>query len=411
MGLPYEAFLALRFLRYHRGRRFVSIISLISVVGVTVGTAAMVIALALMTGFEKDVRDRIVGGSAHLTVLGTAGLPFEGAEALAERLRGDPEIRSASVVLRSPAMMVNEPIGATAFVELHGVHPDRHADAFSGAGGEMIRQLLPPSRSAREPIVLGEELAARLHVHPGDSVRVLVPRVSLTPFSAMPRSRVVQVVGMFRGEVYTQSLERAFVRIEECRRLLDAADRASWIELRLRDPEALDTVKARVRRAVEPDWIVVDMIEQNQELMKALRTEKLLLFLAVGLIVVVAALNIVSTLILMVTDKVRDIGTLTAMGARPRGIATVFVLQGIAIGVVGAVLGLALGAGTSWWLDRYRVIPLDPEVYYLTHVPFATRPADLVVVGILVFLVSFSATLYPAWRAATLDPIEAIRHE
>ena len=155
----------------------------------------------------------------------------------------------------------------------------------------------------------------------------------------------------------------------------------------------------------------MDLLEQNQDLLRALNTEKAILFLAIGLIVVVAALNIVSTLILTVTDKIKDIGALTAMGARPYSIASVFVLQGLVIGVVGGVLGLALGSTAAWWLDRYRIIALDPQVYYLTHVPFTLRPIDLIMVAAVVLTVSLLATLYPAFKAAALDPVEALRYE
>jgi lipoprotein-releasing system permease protein len=156
---------------------------------------------------------------------------------------------------------------------------------------------------------------------------------------------------------------------------------------------------------------VLDMLEQNKDFVRALNTEKRMLFLAIGLIVIVAALNIGSTLILMVTDKVKEIGTLSAMGARPRGIAVVFMLQGVIIGSVGTVLGLLLGAGISRVLDHFQVIKLDPEVYFLFYVPFVTSPGDLIFAGLLALGVSYVATLYPAWKAATLDPVEAIRHE
>jgi len=409
--LPYELHLALRYLRFHRGRTFLSIITLISVSGVTVGTAALVIALALMTGFQDDVRERILGGSAHLTVLDPADLSFPDAEALAARVQEIDGVRVAAPVLSSPAMIVNESLEAPLYAELQGVDPAKHGQVIPlGSGGpDPLQPLQAPPGGER--IILGEQLASRLAARAGDRVRVVVPRTTLTPFALVPKSRTFLVAGTFRSEFFQQDAQRAYISLGDARRLLDAPSRASWLEVRLQDARRLESGKETLRRALGPDWAVVDLLEQNRPMLKALNTEKLFLFLAIGLIVVVASLNIVSTLVLMVNDKIKEIGTLSAMGARPLGIAVIFMLQGVVIGVVGSLLGLVLGAATSEWLDRYRLIPLNPDVYYLTHVPFSTRPRDMVFVGTLALAVSFLATLYPAWKAATQDPVEAIRHE
>jgi lipoprotein-releasing system permease protein len=409
----YELHLALRYLRFHRGHTFLSVITLISVAGVTVGTAALVIALALMSGFEKEVRERIIKGSAHLTLINASDPTFEDAETLASRVEAVPGVAAAGPVLSTPAMIVNEHLGIPQYAEVHGIDPPKQGRVVElGLGaGEPLSALGDPTGSGRDGIVLGKDLAARLAVVPGDPVRLLVPRLRLTPFAPIPRSLILQVVGTFQADAYPQDAQRAYVSLDCARRLLDAPGRASWIEIRLADLGRLDAMKAALSRDMGASWIVVDLIEQNQEILKALNTEKLILFLAIGLIVIVAALNIVSTLILMVTDKFKEIGALTAMGAKPSGIALVFMLQGVTIGLVGTALGLTLGSGLAWWLDRYRMIRLSPDVYYITHVPFASRPLDAVFVGLVTLVVSFVATLYPAWKAATLDPVEAIRHE
>jgi lipoprotein-releasing system permease protein len=411
--LSYEPYLALRYLRFHRGRTFLSVITFISVAGVTVGTAALVIALALMTGFQQDIRQRIESGSAHLTVLKPGEPSFEGAEALAERVRTIKGVKEAGPVLLSHAMLVNEEATSPAYVELEGIDPARHGRVIADGPGDPLAVLAAPLAGGREGIVLGEELALRLGVRKGDRVRLLVPKVSLTPFTPIPRSRVLEVAGTFHSEAFPLSAERAYVSLSTARRLLDAPGRASWVEVRLEDLRRLSRVKADLSRSLGPGHLVVDLmeLEQNRDLLKALNTEKFILFLAIALIVVVASLNIVSTLILMVADKIKEIGTLTAMGARPVGIALVFVLQGLVIGVVGTVLGIASGSVLSWWLDHFRVIKLNPEVYYITHVPFALRATDEGFVAALTLAVSLLATIYPAFKAATLDPVEAIRHE
>ncbi len=413
MRLPYEPYLALRYLRFHRGRTFLSVITLISVAGVTVGTAALVIALALMTGFQQDIRQRIQSGSAHLTVLSPGEPSFEGAEALSDEVRRVDGVKEASPVLLSHAMLVNEEAASPAYVELEGIDPARHDRVIADGSDRPLAALASPGPGGREGIVLGEELASKLAVRGGDRVRVLVPKVTLTPFTPIPRSRVLEVLGTFHSEAFPLSAERAYVSLDTARRLLDAPGRSSWIEVRLSDLRELGRVKERLRRAVGSSYVVVDLmeLEQNRDLLKALNTEKFILFLAIALIVVVASLNIVSTLILMVNDKVKEIGTLTSMGARPRGIALVFVLQGFVIGVVGAVVGIAAGTSISWWLDRFQVIKLNPDVYYITHVPFTLRAADSGFVVALTLGVSLLATIYPAWKAARLDPVEAIRNE
>jgi len=409
--LPFELHLALRYLRFHRGSAFLSVITLISVAGVTVGTAALVIALALMTGFQEDLRERILRGSAHLTVMNGTGSTFGLDDDLLRRIEDVPGVGDVGAVLYSPAMLTNEDLGSPAYAQVHGVDPADHTRVVDLGVGGGFEALEVGTESGREGIILGRELAASLGALEGDAIRVLVPRMTLTPFAPIPRSRVFEVVGFFHTDSFLQDSQRAYVRIDSAQTLLGAAGRASWVDVRLEDESRLAEMKRALTSGLGVPWLVLDMIEQNSELLKALNTEKLILFLAIGLIVVVAALNIVSTLILMVTDKIKEIGTLTALGARPASIATVFMLQGLVIGFVGSATGVTVGSVASMWLDRYRMIPLNPDVYYLTYVPFETSVGDVAFVAALTLAVSFAATLYPAWKATTLDPVEAIRYE
>lgn len=414
MNVPYELRIAARYLRVHRGRTFLSVITLISVAGVAVGTAALVIALALMTGFEEDMRQRIVRGSAHLQIIEEAQASFADADDVLAKARAIPGVVAAAPVLFSPGMIMNDALSSPAYVELYGVEPSLQGlvvDFGTEAGHDPLAGLVRDAPDGRPGIVLGAELAARLAVRSGDLVRVLVPKVRLTPFTPIPRSLVLEVAGTVKTEAYPQDSQRAYVALDVVRHLLDAPGRASWVELRLTDPRRLDAMKHVVAHAMGARFAVLDLLEQNKEIFKAFETEKLFLFIAIALIVVVASLNIVSTLVLMVNDKVREIGTLTAMGARPLGIAAVFMLQGLLIGLVGTVLGLTIGTASAYWLDAYRVMKLNPDVYFIDYVPFSNRPGNVAVVGLSALVIAFCATLYPAWKAARLHPVEAIRHE
>jgi lipoprotein-releasing system permease protein len=414
MRIPYEVRLAARYLRVHRGRTFLSVITLISIAGVAVGTAALVIALSLMTGFEEDMKARILRGSGDLQILDAGAPTFGDADAVVRRARAIPGVAAAAPVLYTPAMIMNEALGTPSYADVQGVDPKEQATVVDLGPPDAPSPLVPlaePGEGGRPPIVLGADLADNLGIGVGDTVRLLLPKIRLTPFTAFPRSVVCDVVGTFKTDAYPQDSQRAYVALATARKLLDAPGRASWIELRLADRRRLDDMKAVVARDLGHDYQVLDLLEQNRPILKAFNTEKFFLFLAIVLIVVVASLNIVSTLVLMVNDKIREIGTLTAMGSTPSSIAFVFMLQGTAIGVIGTAIGLAIGSGTAWWLNAYRVMKLNPDVYYVDYVPFATRPLDLLAVGAAALFIAFAATLYPAWKAARLSPVEAIRHE
>jgi len=411
VGSPYELHIALRYLKFHRGTAFLSLITLISIVGFTLGTAALVIALSLNAGFQADVRERIRSGSAHLNVTNSLHFPFEGVAEVLERVRGMAEVEAAAPVIYTPAMIAAPDGGSPSYAEVHGIDPVEHGRVIPRDDQDPWSVLEHVGPSGRPGIVLGRELARRLGVLVGDTVRVIVPSMRLSPLGPIPRSQVFDVVGTYSSDYFQEDSQRAYLTTEAARHLLRSGDVAHWIEVRTRDVRRIADVKLAMREALGPPWAVLDMVEENQDIIKALNTEKIILFAAIGLIVVVAASNMLSTLILMVTDKVKEIGALSALGARPPGIALVFVLQGAVIGVVGTVLGLGLGTAISWAMDTWQLWKLDPDVYYITYLPFRIRAVDLLSIAGLTILISLASTVYPSWKAARLDPVEALRYE
>jgi lipoprotein-releasing system permease protein len=263
-------------------------------------------------------------------------------------------------------------------------------------------------------VVLGVDLAASLGVTVGDSIRLVIPQVRVSPLTPpLVRNRLFTVVGLFDLDFYQWDTTRAYLHIEEARRFLSRGGSGgiSALQVKVDRPERIHRAAAAVTAALGDDYFVRTVMDRNADFFKALRTEKVVMFLALGLIILVASLNIVSTLILMVMAKVGEIGALMAMGARARGIVLIFMLQGVIIGIIGTVVGSLLGVGVCQVLDTYKLIRLAPEVYLIPAVPFHTGIGDVVLAVVVALLVSFVATLYPAWRAARLDPVEALHYE
>jgi lipoprotein-releasing system permease protein len=270
------------------------------------------------------------------------------------------------------------------------------------------------SRSGKEgipSIALGKDLAATLSVAPGDRVRVILPQIQMTPFLAIPRSRPFQVVALIDSGFYDYDSSRGYVDLREAQSLSSLEGGVTIVEVRVRDLSRLKEVGDEAQRVLGKDYFVNDLMAMNRTFFTALNLEKLLMSIAVGLIVVVAALNIITVLILMVMEKVRDIGALLALGMPPAGISRIFMVQGAVIGLFGTAVGCVLGLSLCWWLDAYQVVKLPVEVYYIPYVPFKVRVLDVSLVCLLSFLAAFLATLYPSRQAGRLDAVEALRYE
>ncbi|TDI14475.1 MAG: FtsX-like permease family protein [Acidobacteria bacterium] len=428
--MPYELFLALRYLLAKRKQTFLSLISFISVLGITVGVTALIIALSLATGFQEDIRGKILGANAHITVFaGSSNLnDVESVRQAVEEVEG--VLASAPIILEKGLIVSDlNPQGYAAVVR--GIDPElqaavtdlqvdlERAQADSVGSGLLVTldRLRPaqPAGDAGGPrsatLFLGVDLADNLRVVVGDSVRLIIPQVRLSPFSVQPKSVRYEVAGLADSGFYDFDISRVYMHIQEAQRLYGLGDQVNAVQVRVESVLELDRMRRAVQEKLGEGYWATDLLRQNRSFFSALRLEKLIAFLVIGLIILVAALNIISTLILMVMEKVRDIGTLVSMGATSRSVMSLFMLQGTLIGIAGTTLGCALGISFSWAMDRYQLIPMDPDVYFISHLPFKLRPLEFVLTAVVSLGISFLATLYPAWRASRLDPVEALQHE
>lgn len=417
--MPFELRIALRYLLAKRKQVFISVISAISTLGVIVGVMILLIALAIMTGFQGELRARILGAASHLSVYSIEGSGISDYPRVVSVLQSMPGIEGASPALYGKAL-VSSATGS-GLVTLKGVDPVREASVTEFAGRMMAGSLESLARSGngndggddrRAPgIVMGEELALTLGCIVGDSINVTSPEGHLTPFGMLPRSRRFEVVGIYRVGLYDFDNSWALVDLKDAQRLLGFDDEAMYVETRVEDIYTVKEIGDEARRELGDRYRTLDWMEMNSSLFSALWLEKMVTTIFISFIVGVAALNIVASQMMIVMEKTRDIAILRSMGASARSIMTIFMLQGLIVGVVGTVVGAVLGVSICWVLDHYRVISIPEDVYQVAFVPFKLLPADLLLVVLAAPLVCFVATIYPSRRASKLNLTEALRYE
>ncbi|HYL35900.1 MAG TPA: FtsX-like permease family protein [Bryobacteraceae bacterium] len=404
----FELFVAARYLRAKRKQAVISIITVISIVGVAAGVMALVIGIAINNGFRNTLQRSLLGATAHVMIVEKQ--PAEGIAnwpELEPRLRKLPHVVDVAPGLYGTVLLAG-PLQRSG-AELKGVPVETPP--------EMLRHLTQGSFDALKSagglpgIILGSRLAQNTGMMPGSVVNVISPEGPLTPFGPTTATFRFRVVGIFESSFYEIDSAYAFTALKSAQQVFDVGNVVNSIELRLDDIYQAPEVAQTAQKIIGPALVANTWMEQYRQVLNALSMEKMVTAVTIGLIILVAALNILITLVMMVMEKNRDIAVLMSMGARREQIRMIFVFQGVLIGVVGTVIGLALGYTLSFFADRYHWLSLNQEVYSLSYVPFESRWQDGVWIAVAAIFISFIATLYPARSATAIAPAEALRYE
>lgn len=453
--MSFELFIAWRYLRAKRRQAVIGIITAISIAGVTAGVASLIIALSINNGFRQDLQNRLLGSTSHVQLLRVESDGIRNWQPLLARLQKEPHVaadspaiyeqvlvsrgaRAKGAILKGilpeyerkvSDMLKNVTVGSADLLEPPRPCPKIDPMKLAQVAGDMPGgtrpdcfpegiapdATAPPDSLQRiatfPPIVLGKEMAADLGATVGSVVMVISPQGELTPFGLVPKYVRYKVVGIFNSGFYDYDSSWAFIRLADAQQLFGLGDLVSVIEFKIDDIYQAGQVSNELQRAAGPGFMATNWMEQNRALFRALRLERVVTMITIGLIVFVAALNILISLIMMVMEKTRDIAVLMSMGAKKRQVRRVFIAQGVLVGIIGTVLGLVAGYALSWAGGHYHFISLSPEVYSIDYVPFAPRLVDGIWVAVVAIGVSFVATIYPSWSASRILPAEALRYE
>lgn len=409
--MPFELYVALRYLLARRKQAFISLISAISTLGVAVGVAALIIAIALMTGLQGELRDRMLGAMPHIYVSKLSPDGIQDFHAEVAKLRTAPHVVGAAPTVVGKALI--RTARSDAFITIEGIDPALESQvndvARSMQSGKFEALTQPTSPDAPDGILIGQDLAKSLGTFVGDSVTVLSPEGTVSPFGVMPRTRRLKVVGIYALGLFEFDSSYGYVTIDVAKRLT-GQDTPQYIKLRVDNIYDAPAIAADINQRFGKLYLAQDWSTLNASLFSALWLEKVAMSITIGLIMIVAALNIVASLVLLVMEKSRDIAILKTMGASARSIMIIFMLQGVLIGVAGLTAGAVLGRGVAYVLDHYKLIHIPIDVYQITYVPFRIETGDFLLVLAAAFAICFIATIYPSRQASRLDPAEALRY-
>lgn len=411
--LPYELFIAFRYLKAKKRHKAISLNTFISIGGVSLGVAALIATLAVMTGFSEDLRNKILGTNAHIIVQGVTRSGISDYNNIAVNMGKIPNVISAAPFIHNEVMLTS-PFGTTGTV-VRGIDPliegavtdlartIKTGDIGSLQSGFKIDETLYPG------IILGSELARHLAASVGDPINVVSPTGEIGPMGMIPKFKRFAVVGIFDSGMYEYDSKLAYISIPDAQKFFNTGDVVSAISVRIDDIFKAKEIARNIEAVLGPSYYARDWMEMNRNLFSALLLEKIVMFIILTLIVLVAAFNIIGTLTMIVIEKSREIAILKTMGATRRSIMSIFIIQGVVIGVTGTIIGTPLGYGISVLIQNFFSLPAD--VYYIAHIPVRISIQDIMLVGFSAIGISLLATLYPSWQAAKLDPVEALRYE
>ncbi len=406
----YELFLGIRYLKAKRKQAFISVITIISALGVMVGVMALVVVLSVMNGFRADLMSKILGVNPHLFILSFGGA-FGGYEEISKKIGGLNGIVASTPFTNSQVMFNNS--GNVSAAVLWGVEPETAGDVvgiekFIKTGS---LDTLKRRQDGFPAIIIGCELSRQTRANIGDTVTIVSPEGKLTPLGRAPNTRQYKVAAVFDSGMYEYDASMAYISLEEAQDFLGLRNRVTGLGVKVKDVFKSDRVAEAVQEKLGYPFRTKDWKAMNKSLFAALKLEKITMFVILTMIVLVGALNIISTLVMVVMEKTRDVAILRAMGASAKSIMSVFMFQGLLVGLVGTVAGLLSGLGICHLLAKYKFIELDPTVYYIHKLPVKVEFGDVWVVALAAVLISFLATIYPSWYASRLNPVEVIRYE
>ena len=426
MNLPYEVFIGLRYLRAKRRNRTISFNTLISIAGVTIGVAALIATLGIMTGFKEDMQAKILGTNSHIIVTTRTGETIKGYTELTDKIAVVPEVVAATPFIFKQVLLTSE--SGSHGVVLRGIDVRRETTVTEiaknlkagtledlerpGPAGKLTP--VPPDQPEAPPqllpgIIIGKELSLRLGVFLGDRLNVVSPVGPISALGMIPKVRGYRVVGVFEAGMFEYDSSLAYVSIKQAQEFFNMGDAVTGIEVKVADVFAADRIAQTIERAIGFPYWARDWMKLNKNLFSALKMEKFMMFVLLVLVVIVASFNIVSTLTMIVVEKHREIAILKAMGATGKAVMRIFMLNGLVIGIVGTAIGIPLGYGFCWAIQEFYTLPGD--VYYLSRIPVNIKSMDVLTVAVSAITITFLATIHPCRQAARLDPAEAIRYE
>ncbi|MCI5124063.1 MAG: lipoprotein-releasing ABC transporter permease subunit [Candidatus Electrothrix sp. AR5] len=408
--MSFERFVSFRYLRAKRKQKFISLISVISVLGVAVGVMALIVVLSVYTGFTEGLRDQIIGINAHV-MIHRPGSGIADPDQLKQQVEAVKGVQAATSNIFGQALITSGQHSSG--IAIRGIDPATAGKVLTLESKMVSGKLIDLAGNSGLPMIfLGRELASQLRVDMGWKVRLLSPNGTLTPMGVLPKVQTCVVGGIFATGMYEYDATIGFVNLETARRLVGIdGDGVQSLELRVQEIDKADAVAAAVRQHIGPSYLVRDWKQANQNLFAALKLEKIGIFIALALIILVASLNIISTLVMVVMEKNKDIAILKSMGASTGSIMRIFFYQGAMIGFTGTVLGVGAGLGLCSLLKRYKIIELPSNVYPMSTLPIKVVPGDIMVVAIVAILITLLATLYPSWKASRIRPADALTYE